>query len=145
MKSTPLKSAATGRQIKSGIIALAAIIGLSITGCDKDSSGGSGITITVTGIPTSTYTGTGWQSTLTLLDNNGNDVAISGQPNNVSSSIKFTMRTFSYETFDQEGTYTVEFSIFNTSAMQSNGFTLSNKAIKKGSNSIGLSEFHQTH
>ena len=145
MKSTQLKSAATSSQIKLGIIALAAIIGLSITSCDKDGSSGGGITITITGIPMSTYSGTGWQSTLMLLDNNGNEAALSGLPNDVSSSIKFTMRTFSYETFDQAGTYTVELSIFNNSVMQSNGFTLSNKAIKKGSNSIGLSEFNQTH
>jgi hypothetical protein len=124
-----------------GIIALAAVIGLSMAACGDDPEPDP-ITITITGIPGATYNG--WEAYLAVGDDN--DAISYAMPLKVTASttsLTFEMlRMDDDKVFNTSGTYTIGL-WFEKNGESDVDYVLENKKINAGANSIAFNSFEK--
>ena len=126
------------------IIALAAIIGLSMTACLETTSKDNAITVTVTG-NFSKYNG--WEANITFIADINNLVpsalAMSVDVAAATTSLKFEMYdtdVADFKPFEAAGTYTILFWFVKDGETDSD-YVIVSRQIKKGSNTIPFKDF----
>jgi hypothetical protein len=124
-----------------GIIALAAVIGLSMTACENEPDPGPDpITITITGIPGADYDG--WEAYLALGDDSG--LISYAMPLDVTastSSLIFEMfRKDNNKAFNTPGTYMILF-WFEKDGEDDVDYVLESKSVSAGANNIAFDSF----
>jgi hypothetical protein len=126
-----------------GIIALAAVIGLSMAACENEPypmPEPDPITVTITGIPGAVYNG--WEANLAVGDDSG--LISYAMPLDVTASTTshtFTMfRKDNDKAFNTPGTYMIIF-WFEKDGEDDVDYVLESKSVKAGANSIAFNSF----